>query len=166
MRYTFSGSCAVGVPISQSNWGQTYMAAATIAAGAVSGGIGAAAGAMGSATSVGAVAGQAALGAGQGAATASGLGAAIGKPSVSRSGSISGAASALGVPYPYMIIERPEKAPAANPAPVTGLVSGRTLPLGSLSGYNIIEHVHLHGIAATGEELQEIERLLYEGVVF
>ena len=166
VRYTFSGSCAVGVPISQSNWGQTYMAAATIAAGAVSGGIGAAAGAMGSATSVGAVAGQAALGAGQGAATASGLGAAIGKPSVSRSGSISGAASALGVPYPYMIIERPEKAPAANPAPVTGLVSGRTLSLGSLSGYNIIEHVHLHGIAATGEELQEIERLLYEGVVF
>ena len=166
VRYTFSGSCAVGVPISQSNWGQTYMAAATIAAGAVSGGIGAAAGALGSATSVGAVAGQAALGAGQGAATAAGLGSAIGKPSVSRSGSISGAASALGVPYPYMIIERPEKAPAANPAPVTGLVSGRTLSLGSLSGYNIIEHVHLHGIAATGEELQEIERLLYEGVVF
>lgn len=166
VRYTFSGSCAVGVPISQSNWGQTYMAAATIAAGAVSGGIGAAAGAMGGATSVGAVAGQAALGAGQGAATASGLGASIGKPSVSRSGSISGAASALGVPYPYMIIERPEKAPAANPAPVTGLVSGRTLPLGSLSGYNIIEHVHLHDIVATGEELQEIERLLYEGVVF
>ena len=166
VRYTFSGSCAVGVPISQSNWGQTYMAAATIAAGAVTGGIGAAAGAMGSATSVGAVAGQAALGAGQGAATAAGLGSAIGKPSVSRSGSISGAASALGVPYPYMIIERPEKAPASNPAPVTGLVSGRTLPLGSLSGYNIIEHVHLHGIAATGEELQEIEKLLYEGVVF
>ena len=166
VRYSFAGSCAIGIPISQSNWGQTYMAAATVAAGAVTGGIAAGSGAMAGATSVGAVAGQAALGAGQGIATSSGLGAAIGKPSISRSGSISGAASALGVPYPYIIIERPTKASAANPAPVTGLVSGRTLSLGSLSGYNIIEHVHLHGIAATGEELQEIERLLYEGVVF
>lgn len=166
VRYSFSGSCAIGIPISQSNWGQTYMAAATVAAGGFAGAVSAGAGAMAGATSIGAVAGQAALGAGQGIATSSGLGAAIGKPSISRSGSISGAASALGVPYPYIIIERPTKASAANPAPVTGLVSGRTLSLGSLSGYNIIEHVHLHGIAATGEELQEIERLLYEGVVF
>ena len=166
VRYSFAGSCAVGIPISQSNWGQTYMAAATVAAGAVTGGISAGFGAMSGATSIGAVAGQAALGAGQGIATSSGLGAAIGKPTIARSGSIAGAASALGVPYPYLIIERPEQAKVANPAPVIGLVSGRTLPLGSLSGYNIIEHVHLHGIAATGEELQEIERLLYEGVVF
>ena len=166
VRYTFSGSCAIGIPISQSNWGQTYMAAATIAAGGISGAVGAGAAAMGSATSMGAVAGQAALGAGQGIATASGLGSAIGKPSVSRSGSISGAASALGVPYPYLIIERPVKASSANPAPVTGLISGRTLPLASLSGYNIIESVHLSGVPATASELDEIERLLYQGVVF
>ena len=166
VRYTFSGSCAIGIPISQSNWGQTYMAAATIAAGGVAGAVGAGAAAMGGATSMGAVAGQAALGAGQGIATASGLGSAIGKPSVSRSGSISGAASALGVPYPYLIIERPVKASSANPAPVTGLISGRTLPLGSLSGYNIIESVHLSGVPATASELDEIEKLLYQGVVF
>lgn len=166
VRYTFSGSCAIGIPISQSNWGQTYMAAATIAAGGVTGAIGAGVGAMAGATSMGAVAGQAALGAGQGIATASGLGSAIGKPSVSRSGSISGAASALGVPYPYLIIERPTKASSANPAPVTGLISGRTLQLGSLSGYNIIESVHLSGVPATASELDEIERLLYQGVVF
>lgn len=166
VRYTFSGSCAIGIPISQSNWGQTYMAAATIAAGGIAGGVGAGAAAMGGATSMGAVAGQAALGAGQGIATASGLGSAIGKPTVSRSGSISGAASALGVPYPYLIIERPTKASSANPAPVTGLISGRTLSLGSLTGYNIIESVHLSGVPATASELDEIERLLYQGVVF
>ena len=166
VRYTFSGSCAIGIPISQSNWGQTYMAAATIAAGGITGAVGAGVGAMAGATSMGAVAGQAALGAGQGIATASGLGSAIGKPSVSRSGSISGAASAMGVPYPYIIIERPTKAASANPAPVTGLISGRTLPLGSLSGYNIIESVHLSGVPATASELDEIERLLYQGVMF
>ena len=166
VRYTFSGSCAIGIPISQSNWGQTYMAAATIAAGGITGAVGAGVGAMAGATSMGAVAGQAAIGAGQGIATASGLGSAIGKPSVSRSGAISGAASALGVPYPYLIIERPVKAPSANPAPVTGLISGRTLSLGSLTGYNIIESVHLSGVPATASELDEIERLLYQGVVF
>lgn len=166
VRYSFSGSCAIGIPISQSNWGQSYMAVATIAAGGIAGAVGAGAGAMAGATSVSDVTQAGLLGLGAGAAKASGLGAAIGKPTISRSGSISGAASALGVPYPYLIIERPEKAKVANPAPVTGLACGRTLSLASLTGYNIIEHVHLHGIAATGEELQEIERLLYEGVVF
>ena len=83
VRYSFAGSCAIGIPISQSNWGQSYMAVATIAAGGVSGAIGAGAAAMGGATSMGAVAGQAALGAGQGIATSSGLGAAIGKPNIS-----------------------------------------------------------------------------------
>ena len=162
VRYTFAGSCAMGLPINQQNWGQTYIAAATVAAGALAGGVGAAAGAMGQGAA--SMAANGIAGAVQGAG---GMGALnIPKPTISRSGAISGAGAALGVPHPYMIIERPEKAPAANPAPVTGLVSGRTLSLGSLSGYNIIEHVHLHGIAATGEELQEIERLLYEGVVF
>lgn len=166
VRYTFSGSCAIGIPISQSNWGQTYMAAATIAAGGVAGAVGAGAGALAGATSTSEIVQAGILGAGEGMAKASGLGSAIGKPSVSRSGSISGAASALGVPYPYLIIERPVKASSANPALVTGLISGRTLPLSSLSGYNIIESVHLSGVPATASELDEIERLLYQGVVF
>ena len=162
VRYSFTGSCAVGIPINQQNWGQTYIAAAMSAAGALAGGIGGAVSAAGNgAGKLGAVVGGV-----SGAIQGSGGIGALDKPTISRSGSISGAGAALGVPYPYIIIERPTKASAANPAPVTGLVSGRTLSLGSLSGYNIIEHVHLHGIAATGEELQEIERLLYEGVVF
>ena len=172
VRYTFSGSCAIGIPISQSNWGQTYMAAATIAAGGIASGVsaGSAAAAAASGSGTGAMISAAAqdglLGAGGGIAKASGLGSFLGKPTVSRSGAISGAASALGVPYPYIIIERPTKASSANPAPVTGLISGRTLPLGSLSGYNIIESVHLSGVPATASELDEIERLLYQGVMF
>ena len=162
VRYSYAGSCAMGLPISQQNWGQSYIAAATVAAGALAGGIGAAAGAASHGAA--SMAANGVAGAVQGAG---GMGALnIPKPTISRSGSIAGASAAMGVPHPYIIIERPTKASAANPAPVTGLVSGRTLSLGSLSGYNIIEHVHLHGIAATGEELQEIERLLYEGVVF
>jgi hypothetical protein len=162
VRYSYVGSCAMGLPISQQNWGQTYIAAATVAAGALAGGIGAAAGAAGQ--GVASMLGNGVAGAVQGAG---GMGALnIPKPTISRSGSISGAGAALGVNHPYLIIERPTKASAANPAPVTGLVSGRTLSLGSLSGYNIIESVHLSGVPATASELDEIERLLYQGVVF
>ena len=165
VKYSYSGSCAVGIPISQSNWGQTYIAAATAAAGAIAGGIGAVAGA---ASAGGGLASAKAAGAAlsEGIQAGGGLNSLNAKPTISRSGSICGAASALGYPAPYLIIEYPDKAKVANPAPVTGLACGRTLPLGSLSGYNVIEHVHLHGIAATGPELEEIERLLYEGVVF
>lgn len=162
VRYSFTGSCAMSLPINQQNWGQAYMAAATIAAGALAGGVGAAGAALAQGAGGAEIAASGIMGAVQGSG---GFGA-IQKPTISRSGCISGAAAALGVPHPYIIIERPTKASAANPAPVTGLVSGRTLPLSSLSGYNIIESVHLSGVPATASELDEIERLLYQGVVF
>lgn len=164
VRYTFTGSCAVGIPLSQSNWGQLYIGAATAAA-AVLGGAAAGIGAGIASGTETAGLGQMALG---GAAKQAGgaLSSVLQKPTISRSGSVSGAASTLGVNYPYLIIVRPDKAKVSNPAPVTGITCGRTLSLGSLSGYNIIEHVHLHGIAATAAELEEIERLLYEGVIF
>lgn len=162
VRYSFTGSCAMSLPINQQNWGQAYIAAATVAAGALAGGVGAAGAAIAQGAGAAEIAANGLMGAVQGSGGFGG----IQKPTISRSGCISGAAAALGVPHPYIIIERPTKASAANPAPVSGLISGRTLPLSSLSGYNIIEHVHLHGIAATGPELEEIEKLLYQGVVF
>lgn len=163
VRYTFSGSCAVGIPISQSNWGQTYMAAATAAAGALAGGFGAAAGAIGEGAGVGEAVAAGALGAVKGGG---GLSAFSAKPTISRSGAVCGAGAAIGLNKPVMFIERPDKAKIEDPKNVIGITSGRTLSLGSLSGYNAIEHVHLHGISATGPELDEIEKLLYQGVIF
>lgn len=163
LRYTFAGSCAVGIPISQSNWGQTYMAAATAAAGAIAGGVGAAAGAIGEGASMAEVAGSGILGAVQGGGGLSGFSA---KPTISRSGAVCGAGAAIGLNKPVLFIERPDKAKIEDPKNVIGITSGRTLSLGSLTGYNMIEHVHLHGIPATGPELEEIEKLLYQGVIF
>ena len=163
VRYSFTGSCAIGIPIAQSNWGQFYMAAATTAASMLSGGVAGAAGAIAQGSGVGGVALGAASGAVEAGGGLSGLSA---KPTISRSGAVSGAGAALGIEHPFLIVERPDKANVSNPRPVIGVPSGRTLSLGSLSGYNIIEHVHLSGIAATGPELEEIERLLYEGVMF
>lgn len=163
VRYTYSGSCAIGIPISQSNWGQCYIAAATAAAGALSGGIGAAAGAIAEGGSLASIGLQTIGGAVQGAG---GLSAFNSKPSITRSGSFTGAGSALGVPHPFLIIERPDKANIGDPTNVIGITSGRVIALGSLSGFNAIENCHLHGIAATAEELDEIERLLYQGAIF
>jgi hypothetical protein len=163
VRYTYSGSCAVGIPLTQQNWGQFYISAATAAAGALAGGVGAAGTAIAQGAGAAGAAMEGVMGAVQGGG---GLNSLSAKPSVSRSGSISGAASALGMNKPSIILQRPVKAKVANPAPVTGLACGRTLSLGSLSGYNIIEHVHLDNIPATGEELDEIERLLYQGAIF
>lgn len=161
VRYTFSGSCAVGIPISQSNWGQTYIAAATAAAGAISGGI--SAGLSASGKGGGAIIGATVKGAVEGSG---GLDAFNAKPTVSRSGSICGASSALGVEKPYLIIEKPDKAKISDPKSIIGITSGRVLALGGLSGFNALENFHLHGIAATAEELDEIETLLHEGVIF
>ena len=163
VRYTFNGSCAIGVPISQDNWGQTYIAAATAAAGAISGGIGGAGAAIAQGESKLGIGMSAAAGAVQGGG---GLSAFNSKPSVSRSGSFTGAGSALGIPHPFLIIERPDKTKMGDPKSIIGITCGRVMPLGSLSGFNSIDQVHLHGITATAAELDEIERLLYEGVIF
>ena len=163
VRYTFTGSCAVGIPISQANWGQFYMAAATVAGSMIAGAAGAGIAAAGEATSISSVVGESALGAAQGVGSSAGFNA---KPTVSRSGAVSGAGAALGLNKPVLFIERPDKAKIEDPKNVIGITSGRILSLGSLTGYNMIEHVHLHGIAATGPELEEIEKLLYQGVIF
>lgn len=163
VRYTFTGSCAIGIPISQSNWGQTYIAAATAAAGAIAGGMGAAGAAIQQGESALGIGMNAAAGAVQGGG---GLSAFESKPTVSRSGNFTGAGSALGVPHPFLIIERPDKSKIGDPTNIIGITSSRVLPLGSLKGYNSISQCHLHGIDATMSELDEIERLLYEGVIF
>lgn len=163
VRYTFTGSCAIGIPISQSNWGQTYIAAATAAAGALAGGMGAAGAAIQQGESALGIGMSAAAGAVQGGG---GLSAFESKPTVSRSGNFSGAGSALGVPHPFLIIERPDKSKIGDPKSIIGITSSRVLPLGSLKGFNSISQCHLHGIDATMTELEEIERLLYEGVIF
>lgn len=166
VRYTYTGQCAVGIPISQSNWGQTYIAGITAVGLAI--GAGGAAAALGGTGAAGlSEVGSMALGMGAGATiSGGGLNGFGAKPTISRSGAVCGAGAAIGLNKPVMFIERPDKAKIEDPKNVIGITSGRTLSLGSLSGYNAIEHVHLHGISATGPELDEIEKLLYQGVIF
>lgn len=177
VKYCFSGQVSASFPVSQENWGNTYIAGATLAAGALATGVVAAGGAAaaGGGAAAGAAEGTAA-GAAQSGITASGVagaGVSIGnslsqlaKPSITRSGAVTGTTSLFAVKKPYLIIESP------NYYNYEGFDSTKGYPYGlygsfkSLKGYAVIEGVHLTGIPATVTELNEIETLLKSGVHF
>lgn len=80
--------------------------------------------------------------------------------------SISGNAGWLGCQTPYIIIDRPIPHVAEKYGHYIGYPSYiYTSALSSLSGFTVMENVHLDGIKATNEELKEIESALKTGVV-
>ena len=179
VKYTYSGQVAASFPISQENWGNTYIAGATLAAGALAMGISGAC--AGAAAGGGAAAGEAA----GTAAAASETGSAINignvaggvvsvgnslsnlaKPSVSRSGAVTGVTSLFSVKKPYLIIESPNYYSFEGFDSTKGYPYGLYMNFKSLKGYAVIEGVHLTGIPATVTELAEIESLLKSGVHF
>lgn len=180
VKYTYSGCVAAPFPISQNNWGNTYIAAATLAAGALAGGVAAVggAGAAGAAGS-GAAAGAAEAGASAAGSevTAAGVSSSItnigtgalqlAKPSITRAGTVSGTTSLFGVREPFLIIERPNQQDFRDFNKVKGYPCGKTFLLGDarLKGYTQVESVHLSGIPATVGEINEIETLLKGGVM-
>ena len=180
VKYTFSGCVAAPFPISQNNWGNTYIAAATLAAGALAGGVAAAGGAGAAAAGAGAGAGAAEAGAASAAGsevTAASVGGNItnigtaalqlAKPSITRAGTVSGTTSLFGVREPFLIIERPDQQDFTDFNKVKGYPCGKTYMLGDarLTGYTQVESVHLTGIPATVAEINEIEALLKGGVI-
>lgn len=148
IRYTFSGSCAVPMPIKSADWSGVFQGMATAAASAViatySGGIGLAAGS--------------ALGMANGLANS--------KPHFNRIGSMSNTAALNSMKQAFVMVERAEPAKPTAYAQIIGNPASRSVSLGSLSGYNVLDEVHLDGINATQAELNEIENLLKSGVIF
>ena len=181
VRYAFSGQVAATFPITQENWGNTYIAGASLVAGALAMGVTAgAAGAAGGGAAGAAEAGEAAAGAAEaGGSTISAANVAKGtvsignslsnlaKPSVSRSGAVSGTTSLFAVKRPYLIIESPSYWDFDGDfAEVKGWPYGTYIEFSRLKGYAVIEACHLHGITATVGEINEIETLLKMGVIF
>lgn len=96
-----------------------------------------------------------------------GAGASVGRmhTDISHSGSFSGNAGAMGIKKPYLIIDRPQSSLANNFQNYIGYPSNHTDTLGSCSGYVRVKEVHLEGIPATQNELNQIESILKEGVI-
>ena len=158
MLYTYSGNCAVQLPISSANYssmissmiGLVGAGFATLATGGVGAGI--AAGAVAS----GAV--------GFTASHAGNLASSIGN-AVERSGNLGSNAGALNNKKPYLIILRNKKYEPANYNKYYGYPSRKTMKLEVGSGYTIVESVILNNIDATENELDELNTLLKGGII-
>ncbi len=179
VRYCFSGQVAASFPITQENWGNTYIAGASLVAGALAMGVtagaaGAAGGGAAGAAGAEAAAGASEAGSAISAANVAGGVVSVGnslsnlaKPSIARSGAVSGTTSLFAVKRPYLIIESPDYWEYSGEyAGVKGWPYGTYQAFKNLKGYAQIEDCHLTGIMATLSELNEIESLLKQGVIF
>lgn len=138
--YTFTGNCAVQLPLSGGNYARVITSLVGIVGGAVVGGAVGAIGAVGSA-----------------------LGA---KLDVQHSGSIGSNAGAMGIRNPYLIITRPSSYDADSYNDFYGFPSNKTVLLSSCKGYTRIKDVHVDNISvATENEKTMIENLLKNGVI-
>lgn len=149
--YQYSGCCALNIPLSADNWGNTISGAVQIATSLVSAGV--TGGAAGVATA-------AAKGAANVAANPSLL-----SPQVSHSGAVSGGAGCMGVQYPFVIREAVRFHSTAGFNKVSGYPSYYNRSLGDVSGFTTVLEVHLENVPATNGEIAEIENLLKSGVI-
>ena len=148
--YQYPGKCSVEYPISGTSYSRMLQ-----------GVLGAAVSALGSA-----VAGIGNPAAAAGVALGSSFVSGGEKMPVQRSGSFSGNAGAMGSKIPYLIVRRPQTNMAVNFERYDGRGSNFSTKLGECSGYTKCKEVHLFCPGAYKEELDEITRLLKEGVIF
>lgn len=155
--YQFNGQCSINVPMAASNFTEMIHSAITAigtVAATVSPGSAAAAASGGAmlagAVQMGANAANAAMGS---------------KPTFQHSGQMGGSGGMLAVQTPYLIIERPRQCMPTGLNQFEGFPSNINYKLYDLSGYTVIESIHLDGIPATDTELSEIYSLLKGGVI-
>lgn len=167
--YNYSGTCSAMVPITGNNWSDLYRAVAELAAGTVGGvaAAGAIAGAIGSGAAEAAPQSiaQDAFSIGKDVAVGSASAVMASKPSVQRSGSLSGSAGQLGIRTPYITVTIPRQCLPLNQNRINGYPSWTYQKLGDLEGLTVVQNMNLEGISATAEERAEISELLAKGVI-
>ena len=150
LMYTFNGNISYNVPLSGANYLQYYLSIVSgigsVATGVAQGIGGNPLGGIGSA--------------------ASGVGQILtSKPAYGRSGSLGSAAGYLSYRRPFLVRKSPINTTAKNLAQESGYISNKGQKIGDYSGFTKCAAVVLDGITATKSEIEEIERLLKEGVI-
>lgn len=153
--YSYSGNMALFLPLSAGNWARMMTSIFGAVGGVASIGAGVA----------GVMSGSAILGSTAAAVSGARTLGNLESNSVSRSGKISGNAGILGDYQPFIVITRP-----INDKPSTynyniGQTYNKSVQLGTLSGFTVVDEAHIEGMSATETEKKEIERLLKEGVI-
>lgn len=167
--YQFMGNCAAQIPVSSQQFADAVRSAISIAASIgsmVATGVGGAA-AMTAAKSGGAALTSAMRTLSSEISTgASAVENVMNiKPAIERSGAIGSTAALLGVRTPYLILTRPRMARPDKQSTYTGYPSFITETLGDISGWTIVQAIHLDAIPCTSEEMREIDELLKGGVI-
>lgn len=155
--YSFVGQCSASIPITGNDW--TNVINGVMQIGASIGSMVASGGLTAPISAGGVAQGLKSVASASSTVTSS-------KPSVERSGSMSGAGGMLGQQTPYLIITWPRECIPADQNKYIGYPSYVTVNLGDIVGFNIIDSIHLENISATSAELDEIESLLTNGVIF
>lgn len=157
--YEYSGQCSTLVPFTGSNWNSVIQSAVGVASTV----------AMGVASVGTAPTASAAMRAGTMATASAGastVNAVVnGKETINKSSALGGGAGILGNQKPFICLIRPNQCVPANQNKFTGYPSYRTVSLGSISGFTIVEDVHLENLTATDAEKMEIENKLKSGVI-
>ena len=84
---------------------------------------------------------------------------------VSRSGSFSGNAGAMGIKKPYLIISRPQTELADKFTTFVGKPSNYTTTIGACKGFTKVDTVHIENVDATSSELDELNQILINGIL-
>ena len=152
--YSYNGSCIANIPLTGAN----FSGAVQNAVSAVASGVGVLAGMASGAAPITAMSAVSMLNSAANVALNS-------KPTIQRSGNIGGAAGLMSGKKPFVIIERPNYSVPDLVSRYQGYTSNKTAKLGNLSGFTMVESIHLENINATSIELEEIESLLKKGVI-
>ena len=152
---TATGNCAYNLPIRSNDYNNVVSRGLAVVGGIVG--------------TVGALAtGNVPLAVGTAGATLAGglsLGNAMEKPNVFSNGSLGGNYGLLGNKTPYLIIQRPTISVPKDYGKTIGYMSRITAKLGDLTGYTVVEEIHLEHISATDDEKRLIENALKSGVI-
>ena len=146
--YNYIGQCASSIPITGSDWTNVINGVLGIA------------GAIGTTVATGGAAAPMA------AMTIASTAVNSLKPTIEKSGALSGTGGMLGVKKPYLIIQYPNQAVPKRQNAFIGYPSFVYKKINALDGYNELESVHLENIPATGDELAEIEAIVKSGVIY
>lgn len=145
--YTYTGNCAVQMPITSGNYLSTVSSLLGVVVSA------------GTAALTGGALAPVAIE----AATSAVAGGA--KASVAMSGSLGSNAGAMGIRKPYLIIKRVKSADANGYNEFYGYPTNKRVNLSQLTGYVRVKDINLSGTNATEDEQNEIVTLLKEGVI-
>lgn len=146
--YTYNTQLHSEIPYTMGSYGRLVQSIISTAGGAIAGAVTGGVGTL--------------LGASIGGA----LGTALSKHSdVSRGGSLGGPVGVMGDFVPYLIIHRPIQSLAGDFAHKKGYPANITATLNSVSGYTVVDKIHLNNIDCTDAERDEINALLKDGVI-